>query len=68
MQGIPDDFKIIKSNKEEFFVESKINNAQSSQFVVKIENKSFIYSQKNYYPGNIFCDQIVEKLNENFDA
>lgn len=61
------DIKITKKNNESFFIEAKIDNAQSSQFVVNIVNKKFCYSEKNKYENNTFCQEIIDTLNDNFD-
>ncbi len=42
-------------------------NSQSSQFVVDIVNNEFVYGGKNKFKSNLFSDEIIEILNNNFD-
>lgn len=61
------DIKITKKNNESFYIEAKVHNAQSSQFVVNIVDKQFCYSEKNKFDNNIFCQEIIDTLNDSFD-
>ena len=60
------DISIKRKTGEEFFVETKMANAQTSQFVVEIEKEIFIYSSKNKHKPNNFSDSIMDVLNSNF--
>lgn len=62
------DIKITKKNNEMFYIEVKMHDAQSSQFVVNIVDKQFCYSEKNKFDNNIFCQEIIDILNDNFDV
>lgn len=57
----------LNNNGKSFFVETKMPNSQTSQFVVEIINDRFIYGRKNHYPSNNFSDEIIDELNQNFN-
>lgn len=57
----------LNNNGKSFFVETKMPNSQTSQFVVEIINDRFIYGRKNHYPSNDFSDEILNELNQNFN-
>lgn len=53
-------------NKNSFFLEVKMPNAQSSQFVLEINNNKFIYGTRNRYKSNFFSRSIIDYMNKNF--
>ncbi len=57
----------LNNSGKSFFVETKMPNSQTSQFVVEIINDRFIYGRKNHYPSNDFSDEILDELNQHFD-
>lgn len=57
----------LNNSGKSFFVETKMSNSQTSQFVVEIINDRFIYGRKNRYPSNDFANEILDKLNQNFN-
>lgn len=63
------DILLKKNGIECFYIETKMNQAQSGQFVVlqNDEKKIFLYSPRNQYPENEQSRQIIEKMNERFD-
>lgn len=62
------DIEIRLNNKgKSFFVETKMPNSQTSQFVVEIIKDRFIYGRRNHYPSNYFSDEILDELNQNFN-
>lgn len=61
------DIVISASNKEkDFYLEVKMPNSQSSQFVLEILNDKFIYGSKNRYKNNSFSQTIIDYMNDNF--
>lgn len=56
----------LNNNGKSFFVETKMPNSQTSQFVVEIINNRFIYGKKNHYSSNNFSDVILDELNKNY--
>ena len=64
--NIPD-IKVLKKNVFEFFIDVKMEDAQTSQFVVNIKHNRFEYSSLNKKENNCFKLKIVEHLNKNFD-
>lgn len=61
------DIKVSKNSQFIFYIEVKMNKAQSSQFVVeKIENR-FKFSDKNKTENNKYKIKILEYLNTNFN-
>lgn len=50
-----------------FFIESKMQQAQCGQFVVKQESNRFVNSENNRHQKNLIEDVIIDKMNENFD-
>ena len=64
---IPDIEITINKNNKKFYVETKMPASQTSQFVVEIKNKKFVYGSKNKFNSNDYSDQIIEILNDNFD-
>ncbi len=64
---IPDIEITINKNNKKFYVETKMPASQTSQFVVEIKNKKFVYGSKNKFDSNDYSEQIIEILNDNFD-
>ena len=61
------DIKVSKEGRFIFYIEVKMNKAQSSQFVVeKIENE-FQFSDKNKTENNEYKIKILEYLNTHFN-
>lgn len=55
----------IDKNKS-FFLEVKMPNAQSSQFVLEIDDNKFVYGSRNRYKNNFFSQAIIDYMNDNF--
>lgn len=55
---------------ESFYIEIKMSDSQSGQFVLKpdFEHKKFRYSVKNRTPENYYSHQIMEFMNEQFEV
>ena len=53
-----------------FFIEVKMPSAQCGQFVLlpNLEDKEFIYSERNENPINEYSKKIIEYMNKNFDT
>ena len=64
---IPDIEITINSNNKKFYVEVKMPESQTSQFVVEIKNGKFIYGSKNKFKANQYSDEIIDILNENYN-
>ncbi|MDD4795411.1 MAG: hypothetical protein PHG03_02505 [Bacilli bacterium] len=62
----PDIVIITIDEKNSFFLEVKMPNAQSSQFVLEIDNNKFIYGTRNKYKSNLFSRSIIDYMNKNF--
>lgn len=50
-----------------FFIESKMQEAQCGQFVVRQEKNRFVNSENNRHQKNLVEDVIIDKMNETFD-
>lgn len=61
------DIKITSPKGKSFFLETKMPSAQTSQFVVLLEDNKFLYSSKNKSESNEYSDRIIEELNKNFN-
>lgn len=64
---IPDIEITINSSKKKFYIETKMPTSQTSQFVVEIINNKFVYGKKNKFKANIYSDEIINVLNNNFE-
>jgi len=62
------DIKVSIKDKKDFFLEAKMSNAQSGQFVLLKTDSQFIYSDKNKSENNQFTDKILNYINENFET
>lgn len=61
------DIIISASNEvKDFYLEVKMPNSQSSQFVLEILNDKFIYGTKNRFKSNSFSNSIIDYMNKNF--
>ncbi len=60
------DIKVEKNNKF-LYVEAKYIPSQSGQIVVLMNNGAFQFSTSSKNRKNTYTDQIINKLNENFD-
>lgn len=61
------DIKVIVDGKITSYVESKMNLAQSGQFVLLLEDSSFVFSPKNKSKLNDSSKFILDYINYNFD-
>lgn len=51
---------------KEFYIEVKMPNSQTSQFVVELIEDKFIYGTHNKFKNNSFSQNILDYLNNNF--
>ncbi len=61
------DILLKKNGIQCFFIESKMQQAQCGQFVVRQEESRFVNSENNRHQKNLVEDVIIDKMNENFD-
>lgn len=61
------DILLKKNGIQCFFIESKMQEAQCGQFVVRQEKNRFVNSENNRHQKNLVEDVIIDKMNENFD-
>jgi hypothetical protein len=61
------DIKIVKNDELLSWIEAKMPNSQSGQFVVSSEDGKFHESKRNK-SNNIFSDQIIDFMNNNYDS
>ena len=64
---IPDIEITFKKNGNKFYVETKMPASKTSQFVVEIQDNKFIYGNKNKFNSNLYSDEIIKTLNDNFE-
>ena len=58
---------LVSTNKGKYYIETKMNKAQTSQFALTIENGKFVYSDNNRYQANKYSNAIIDELNSNPD-
>jgi hypothetical protein len=61
------DIKVLKNNELLFFIECKMDIAQSGQFVLLPTERQFIYSPRNKSELNTFSQIILDYINDNFE-
>lgn len=61
------DIKVLKNKSLLFFIECKMNVAQSGQFVLLPKDTHFIYSPGNEFEINEFSQVILNYINDNFE-
>ncbi|MGN0432579.1 MAG: hypothetical protein ACI4EQ_09535 [Lachnospiraceae bacterium] len=63
------DIRVVTNSGEEFYIEAKHSPAQCGQFVLlpDIVSRSFVYSSRNDTAINIYAEQIMNHMNEQFD-
>ncbi|WP_394887519.1 PDDEXK family nuclease [Clostridium butyricum] len=61
------DIKVLKNGNLLFYIEAKMDIAQSGQFVLLKENNEFVYSNRNTTPLDTFSEIILNYINENFN-
>ncbi len=64
---LPDIEITINSNGNKIYLEVKMPTAQTSQFVVTIQDNKFVYGKNNEFPSNKYSDEIIDILNKNFE-
>lgn len=60
------DIKVTLPNSTSFYVEVKMPESQSGQFVVLDKNNSFIFSEQNHDHKNTLSKTIVDYMNSNY--
>lgn len=63
------DISVIKHGKVEYYIETKMSNAQSGQFVLLPDEiqREFVFSPKNKSTPNFLTELITEYMNNDFD-
>lgn len=60
------DIEVLKEDGQIFFMETKMPEAQSGQFVLLEEDDKFIFSSKNKSESNLMTDSIKKYINDNY--
>lgn len=60
---------LVKTKKEEFYIEAKMSSAQCGQFVLFPDNNKsvFIFSPKNKNKLTESCGEIIQMMNDDYD-
>lgn len=63
------DIAVIKNGQNQYYIEAKMSNAQSGQFVLLPDEgkRIFTFSPKNKSQPNFLTDIIIDHMNNNFD-
>lgn len=57
----------VSNGEKEFFIETKMPKAQTSQFALTVNDDKFAFSDGNRYKNNQYSKAIIKELNSNSD-
>lgn len=61
------DILVVKNKRQLFYIEVKMAQSQSGQFVVLSQENRFVYSPKNMHPADEYSREIIDYMNRDFD-